>query len=139
MRSTPAQLHARASLAHAPLSLFRLRTRCRCSRALRALQIKDGSKWQSNGGFWWSLIIYNLPNGIGGVEQDLGGGEWVSLETLEQLGQQWVLEPPSNMAGPKEATVRVTDADGKVYGTYKVAFPCSDTCSDNTDATWEMM
>ena len=36
---------------------------------------KDGTHWKPNGqGFYASLIIYNVPNGIGSVEQSAEGG-----------------------------------------------------------------
>lgn len=81
-----------------------------------------------------SLIIWNLPNGIGSVEQ-LVGGDYVACEPLAQLGQQWIMQPPSDISGPKEVTVRVKDYDGNVYGEYRVSFPCgSDPCPDQIDA-----
>lgn len=80
-----------------------------------------------------SLIIYNVPNGIGSVEQKDGSG-WKQTKHLSRLGQQWLMQQPSDYRTAKtfEFVVRVKDVDGKVYGTYKVPLPCSGPCKDNT-------
>jgi hypothetical protein len=100
---------------------------------------QDGSKWLKDGfGFWAALIIANVPNGISKVEQDVGGS-WVAATRINQLGQQWELERPDQTRGysSRSIPVRVYDHDGKLYGTYDIAFNCPDsgTCGKNTPTT----
>lgn len=102
--------------------------------------VASGSKWIKGGyGFWVSLIVYNVPNGIGGVEQRVGDG-WMAVDDVSWLGQQWSLAQPADYRsadGVRAFEVRVTDVDGKPYGTYRVDFPCPEdgACGGNTDAT----
>ena len=50
--------------------------------------LKDGSKWLPNGGgFWASLLIYDVDAGIGKVMQKVGR-KWKRLSQLLDIGQQ---------------------------------------------------
>jgi hypothetical protein len=96
---------------------------------------KDGSKWVNGGyGFWASLIIYNVPNGIGSVQQKVGGA-WKECAQLSALGQQHQMHQPENYrgGGAREFEIKVTDVNGSPYGEYKVPFNCESSCGSNTD------
>jgi hypothetical protein len=98
---------------------------------------KDGSKWLSGGkGFYSSLVVYDIDNGIGGVQQKVGN-EWKPLANLNDLGQQFIMEQPAEYRGfsSREFQIRVDDVNGKPYGTYNVQFPCEEICGAYTDAT----
>jgi hypothetical protein len=99
---------------------------------------KDGSKWMRNGGgFFASLVIYDIDNGIGGVQQKVGD-VWKPLSTLNDLGQQYIMEQPAEYRGfsTREFQVRVDDVSGTPYGTFSIQFPCGDqVCGAYTDAT----
>jgi hypothetical protein len=94
---------------------------------------QKGSMWMPNDAFWASLMISNVPNGIGSVRQNTGN-ETVELEHLGRLGQIWGMKMPANK-DKKEFEIEVTDVNGKSYGTYVVAFNCGGECSDFTDTT----
>ena len=56
------------------------------------IMFKEGSKWvQAWEGFWVSLVIYDVTNGIGKVEQ-YTHGRWVQLQQLSDLGQQYEMQ-----------------------------------------------
>lgn len=92
-----------------------------------------GSKWTPDGGFWASLMIANVPNGISAVRQNLGS-KVVELEHLLNLGQIWGMQMPEN-SDKKEFEIDVIDVSGKSYGTYVVAFNCDGQCTDFTHTT----
>lgn len=103
---------------------------------------KSGSKWKANGkGFYAAVVIYNTDNGIRSVEQ-MSGNKWVKLSPLQHLGNMWVLQrpPDSEYRSPsggsgKSIKLRVTDAQGKQYGSYSVSWMCgSGVCSSEVDA-----
>lgn len=76
---------------------------CACSIPMHGgpkVMFKEGSKWvQAWEGFWASLVIYNVGNGIGKVEQ-FTNGQWVQLEQLSHLGQQFVMQVRACSAPP---------------------------------------
>jgi hypothetical protein len=92
----------------------------------------------NGGGFFVSLVIYNVPGGIGLVEQNVGAS-WVKLDNLEALGQQVVLKEPEDYrtyASSRAFDIRISSVSGTSYGEYKVEWPCGDmACSGYTDAT----
>jgi hypothetical protein len=98
---------------------------------------KDGSKWMPNGkGFFASLVIYNVSNGIGLVQQKVGG-TWKTLSNLNDLGQQFIVEQPTEYRNyaSRSFDILVTDVNGLEYGTYNVKWPCGDSvCGGYTDA-----
>lgn len=99
---------------------------------------KDGSKWLPGGrGFWATLIVYNVDNGISSVEQKIGN-QWVRLGQLNHLSNMWVMKEPDDYRSPegrKSFMVRVTDVDGQSYGEFDVDFSCGDSvCGTSTDA-----
>jgi hypothetical protein len=113
---------------------------CRYVQSELEFMWQDGSKWpKDNHGFWAALIIGNVPNGIGKVEQDIGGS-WASCPRINQLGQQRELMkmgPDARGFASRDITIRVYDVAGKLYGTYSVPFNCPDsgTCGKNTPTT----
>eukprot|EP00892_Ulva_mutabilis_P000953 jgi/Ulvmu1/10859/UM007_0033.1 len=103
---------------------------------------KSGSKWIPNGkGFYASVIIYNTSNGIGGVRQKVGS-KWVNINTLNHLGNMWVLQrpPDSEYRSPsggsgKSIQMQVLDVSGRSYGTFSVPWGCgSGVCGSETNA-----
>ena len=95
------------------------------------------SRWFAPGrGFWLSLIVYNVPNGISRVQQQLRNGSWPSLERNGRLGQQFSLRQPAGggdgAAGSRSFAVRVSDVAGTLYGTYQVPWPCGTVCNGYT-------
>jgi hypothetical protein len=99
---------------------------------------KDGSKWLPNGqGFFASLVVYDVDNGIGGVQQKVGG-EWKALTNMNDLGQQFIMAQPTEYRGysSRSFEVIVNDVNGDSYGTYTVQWPCGDNvCGAYTDAS----
>lgn len=106
--------------------------------------VASGSKWIKGGyGFWVALIVYNVPNGIGGIEQRVGDS-WKAVDDVNWLGQQWNLAEPADYRADnadRAFEVRVKDVSGKLYGTYRVDLPCPEdgACGDNMDATSKRM
>lgn len=107
---------------------------------------QKNSKWKDAGKGWYAaLIVYNLPNGIGRVEQDVqhnsGAANWVEVGQLNALSQIRVLDQPENYRNPggkREVAVRIADINGALYGTYIVDMsvcPGSSQCNDDTDTT----
>lgn len=98
---------------------------------------KDGSKWLPDGrGFFVSLVIHNLHDGLRMVEQRVGN-TWTQLEQLEHLGQQWVLKEPVEYRGFTERRfpIRVTSLSGERYA-ISLEWKCGDSpCATYTDAT----
>ena len=114
---------------------------CRYSMGDLGFMFASGSKWIKGGyGFWAALVVYNVPNGIGRVEQKVGDG-WTSVDDINWLGQQWSLAEPADYrtasGSGRTFEVRVSDVSGKPYGTYRVDFPCPDgsPCGGNTDTS----
>jgi hypothetical protein len=103
---------------------------------------KDGSKWLKNGqGFYATLIVRNMPAGIGSVQQ-LISDSWVTVNRLDALGQMFVLKEPDNYrtygtASNRKITIQVFDKLNQLYGKYVVSFSCSESaaCSVTVDAT----
>ena len=115
---------------------------CRWKMSQPKFMWKSGSKWKANGkGFYAAAVIYNTDNGIRSVEQ-MSGNKWVKLSPLQHLGNMWVLQrpPDSEYRSPsggsgKSIKLRVTDAQGKQYGSYSVSWMCgSGVCSSEVDA-----
>jgi hypothetical protein len=101
---------------------------------------KDGTKWlPGGGGFYATLVIYNVDNGISDVKQNMGGG-WESCSTLNHLGNMWVLKQPPNYreangGGGESIEVDVIDKSGNSYGKFNVPFTCGDSvCGSITQA-----
>lgn len=66
------------------------------------------SKWKKNGkGYWVSLIIYGVNDGISKVELNNGGGWKKASKVGGKLGQQWQLPQPSNYRNYKKRTLNV--------------------------------
>jgi hypothetical protein len=101
---------------------------------------KDGTFWLPNGmGFYAAIIVYNTSNGIGSVEQSVGG-KWVALARVNHLGNMYKLVTPDGYRNPtggtgKSVSIRVKNKAGQLYGTYSVKFSCgASTCTSPTDA-----
>jgi hypothetical protein len=113
---------------------------CRWAMSKPKFAWKDGSKWLPDArGFFATAVIYNVPNGIGAVHQQIGS-EWRPIQPLQHLRNMWVMEEPANYRDGKGGegesfNLRVFDIDGKSYGDFKVDFPCgSGVCETYTDA-----
>ena len=101
---------------------------CRWSQGRPKFALKDGSKWTASGTFWAVVIIHNVSNGIGGVEQKVGGS-WQAISPLTHLGNMWVLARPANAkngsgGNGQTITLRVKDVDGNSYGDYGMKWAC---------------
>lgn len=111
---------------------------CRAGTGAPKFMFKDGSKWlPGGGGFFASLVVYDVSNGIGSVEQKVGGS-WTTLSNMNDLGQQFILQQPANYRSytSRNFDIRVTDVNGLEYGTYNVKWPCGDSvCGSYTDAS----
>lgn len=55
-------------------------------------------------------------------------GQWVAVEPLTHLGNNWVMNKPHSASEPRTITVRITSHGGDVYGAYEVAFTCDEEC-----------
>ena len=87
---------------------------------------------QGSGPWWRRILITNLPNGIHGVEQYLGNGQWAPARMDADMGQQWILPHPEL---PEPMRIRVRDADDSlIFGgrTYVFSLPasCDSQCTE---------
>ena len=112
---------------------------CRWKQSQPKFALKDGSKWTARGTFWATVIIDNVANGIGAVEQKVGGA-WEPLSPLVHLGNMYVLARPDNAKNGKGGagqmvTLRVKDVTGATYGDYEVEWVCgAEACGEWTEA-----
>jgi hypothetical protein len=100
---------------------------------------KDGTKWLPGAkGFYATVIIYNTPDGIAQVKQNMGSG-FEELTPLNHLGNMWVLKQPSNYreangGDGQSIELEVIGKSGS-YGKFNVPFTCgSSICGSITQA-----
>ena len=54
--------------------------------------------------------------------------QWVAVERLTHLGNNWVMNNPHSETEPRTISVRITSHGGDVYGAYEVTFTCDEEC-----------
>lgn len=87
--------------------------------------------------FWVSVIIRNVRNGIGKVEQKMPWG-WQQVNQLSNLGNTYEMvnpDPGNGNAWTSSIGIRVWGKDNDFYGAWEISFPCGNSaCHPSLDA-----